>query len=113
MERMIVITKITNLNLNRGPRAALRERFLAARGRAYLQQNGGTTSYWPFKAKPTPTRRPDKIMYFILLNAFNFLVENFLVGILCNKSWKNPKGHKKPQISLPKMTPKNIIRPIT
>lgn len=50
----MVIIKITNLNLNKGPRAALSEIFFPARGRAasripwghmYLQKYGGTTSY--------------------------------------------------------------------
>ena len=54
------------------------------------------------------------IKYFIMVR---FRVVSFFlilgVLILYTSSWISPKGQRKPQITLPKMTPKSIRRPRT
>lgn len=113
---------IVSFKLNKLPSPNLKDGFLIARGIApsmipcgqiYLQNMGGTTSYLSPSTRVIASISPNSITYFMYLKGFSFFVLNFLEGIFANRSWKNPKGQRKPQISLANTTPKNIIVPIT
>lgn len=80
-------------------------------GQMYLQKYGKLSpNFWEAIA-PISQTTTTIIKYFIYLSGFSFFVLNFFDGILCNKSWNQPNGHKNPQISLPTITPKNINIP--
>ena len=82
-------------------------------GQRYLQKYGEAPPSSSVKNIPKSQTTKIKIKYLRYFRKVNFLVENFFVGILYKRSWKNPKGHIKPQISLPNRVPKKSISPVT
>lgn len=122
METIISVARITDFNKNKLPSAALILLFASERGippssipwgQMYLQKYGEAVPNLSVKNTPNSQTTNTKIKYLIYFKKLNLLVLNFFDGILWIRSWKNPKGHKNPQINLPNIVPNNNINPVT
>ena len=81
-------------------------------GQTYLQKYGLPIPAAFVKITGKTQIVTTNMTYFIYVKNLSFFVENFFNEILCNKSWNQPNGHKKPQINLPNITPNKINIPV-
>jgi len=83
-------------------------------GQMYLQKAGTLTPVFIKKYSGMAITKTSKITYFSSEAArVTVLFFNFGEGILWISSWMRPKGHKNPQMLLPKRTPNNSSVPTT
>ncbi len=116
--------RMATFHLNKKPTAALRFLFISTRGippskvptgQMYLQNHGfpnpviSITNIGRIITKTARIKNRSHLRYF---SPFTLLIF-FTKGILKSRSWTKPKGHKKPQTNLPKITPNNEIKPKT
>ena len=84
-------------------------------GQTNLQKYGGAIPNALTANAGSNMTKIARIMYFVkrkTVSVFSGTLIRFAF-ILCNKSWKKPKGHKKPQIKRPNTAPNSIPIPVT
>ena len=121
---MIVTTKIAFFQTYRAPSALRIDLFNSASGippssvpagHISLQKYGEPCPIMSTKNIGSKITNTANITYFSLRSSLSPLKVRifFGKGILFNRSCISPNGHKKPQISLPKMAPIKIKKPTT
>ena len=117
MHRRRIAARTNTFHEKRNPSSGLNCSFAIVRGippsmvpagQMYLQKPGTAFTSGIMITNPINMTyfRYERILVILL-----FLI--FGTGILAISSCKNPKGHKKPQMNLPRSRPKRIIVPST